>query len=167
MKTSKLLSLATGLALLSSTTFAGTTTTGNHTNDTTHYFADLDYPDWDYTSNPLNEVLEMDNIPEIFISKNSLETQVINNTNFDQSEEEYINPLEEVLQMEEIPSIDLSVNNTVLGEKAFFLDNADQMVTEELYVNPLVEVLEMEAIPTINLAIDNKDLDYKEFSAQK
>lgn len=135
MKTSKLLSLATALVLLSSTVFAGKANTDIHKNDTTWIFAALDYTDWDYVIDPLQEVLEMDAIPMIYVSENIEESLFVN------SEEEYINPLEEVLAMELIPAIQLpfinSFNNVIFNSM------------EEEYTNPLEEVLAMEAIPVI------------------
>ena len=135
MKTSKLLSLATGLLLLSATAFATKTTTGNQSKDTTWNFASLDYIEWDYTSDPLQEVLEMDAIPMIYMPEFM---------NIDNLKEEYIDPLQEVLKMEAIPTILVNATEVDLFSQTDILDTL-----EEEYINPLQEVMEMEAIPTI------------------
>ncbi len=124
MKTSQLFSLTIAFALLTTTVFAVNTKTETKN-------ASTDSSEELYV-NPLEEVLAMQDIPEII-----LESDIrLNPWLYVNAEEEYVNPLKEVLEMENIPEVKIySTQNLVDIE----------------YTDPLQEVLQMEEIPNIIL----------------
>jgi len=142
MKTLKLFTLAAGLVLLSSTVFANQAIENNKKADSTKASNNMEYLEWESSSDPLQEVLEMEEIPVIIIPIHIESTLP--------EDSDYTDPLQAVLDMEEIPAIQFELlSKSIKKHTMQSTQSLDEALEESVF--PLQEVMLMEAIPTIKM----------------